>query len=151
MSAASQPVLLPRPVIALPMVDRNGLRALVGKRGGWVAEAEAGVLGALNIATPDASRMELRWPTLAVQEYLGGQRVERDEAALAELIFGAGARLSGLTTSAEVIHRLVCNPEHFFNLVDAKEFPGTTRPGPGRTAPVAWTALVAFVKRRRRS
>lgn len=135
--------------MALPTMDRRGLRTVIAKRGGWLLEAEAGVLGAINIAAPDAKRPELRWPTQAVQEYLAGQRVQRSDEQLAEVIFGTGAKLAGLTTSAEVIHRLLCVTEHFFNLADAGEFPGTARPGPGRTATVAWTALVAFVKRRR--
>lgn len=146
---ATQPALLERPKVSLPVVDRNGLRGIIGRRGAWVTEAEELVLGTLNIAGTGSKRRELRFPTQAVQEYLDGRQVERDDAALAELVFGAAAKMGGVTTTAEVIHRLCCKPDHFFNLAEAGEFPGTARPGPGRTAPVAWTALVAFVKRRR--
>lgn len=147
--AAAQPALLARPAVTLPVVDRNGLRGIVGRRGGWVAEAEVRVLGTLNIAMPQAKRRELRFPTEAVQEYLAGAAVVRTDEALAALIFGQGAQLSGVTTSADVVHRLMCKPDHFFNLAEAGEFPGVARPGPGRTATLAWPALVAFVSRRR--
>lgn len=143
-----------RVTLKRPVLDRSGARAILDCED-WQLDRdvdEGRVVGILDIACPNASRRELRFPTVALAEAREGKRVERTHEELARLIFGLA---NPLVRARWVYRSLNCKHTHLYELLNAGALKAqrgsVARTGPGGSVVIAWPELVRFIKARRLS
>ena len=138
-------------------VDRKGARMELGV---GFAELDAilnrplnhklRLTGVLDIGSKGSSHEELCFVVECLREFDAEKMTRRSDAQLALLIFGEA---QPLVKAKRVYEALNCKHDHFYQLAADKVIPlarrSAQRRGPGGSAVVEWSALVAFITERR--
>jgi hypothetical protein len=133
-----------------PVVKRDGALNVLELED-WQLEAVIDRLdGVVNVASPRASRRELRFVVVCLEECKRGLVVPRTDEQLVELIFG---KPQPLIRAQRIKSRLMIHATHFYDLARERVIRlakgSEQRSGPGGSAVVEWSALVDFIKKRR--
>jgi hypothetical protein len=133
-------------------VDNLGARAMLDAEDWQLAALvdQGLVRGVLDIRSATATRRELRFSVVAIEEYKRGLVTERTGADLAEILFG---RPGSMVKARWVYRALNCKPCHFYLLATQRVIRlakgSRQRVGPGGSAVVEWSELVNFINNRR--
>lgn len=137
-----------------PLTDRAGARERLDVDD-WQLDRwlDAGkIRGVLDIASRGAEKQELRFLSVAIEEFKRELVMERTNEEFARAIFGLP---QPLLRAQRIYSRLNCHPTHFYDLAREKVLRlakgSEQRTGPGGSAVVEWSELLRFISQRRRA